>query len=78
MMNDDVYDEKYLKSKMRIDENGKDSGVEDRDDNQVSRWEDLQRFLTNIKVTILIVSHNTSVSVAGLVTMINMTHSRII
>ena len=33
MMNDDMYDEKYLKSKMRIDENGKDSGVEDRDDN---------------------------------------------
>ena len=56
MMNDDMYDEKYLKSKMRIDEDGKDSGVEDRDDNQVSRWEDLQRFLTNIKVTIFIVS----------------------
>ena len=26
-------DEKHLESKMRIDEYGKDSGVEDRDDN---------------------------------------------
>ena len=31
--NDDIHDEKYLESKMRIDEYGKDSGVEDRDDN---------------------------------------------
>ena len=32
-MNDDMYDEKYLKSKMRIDEYGEDSSVENRDDN---------------------------------------------
>ena len=31
--NDDMYDEKHLESKMGIDEYGKDSGVEDRDDN---------------------------------------------
>ena len=41
---------KYLKSKMSIDEYGKDSSVENRDDNEVSRWEDLQRFLTNITI----------------------------
>ena len=73
MMNDDMYDEKYLKSKMRIDENGKDSGVEDRDDNQVSRWEDLQRFLTNIKVTILIVSM-INIMIVMMITMAMMIH----
>ena len=30
---------------MRIDEYGEDSSVENRDDNEVSRWEDLQRIL---------------------------------
>ena len=37
---------------MRIDEYGEDSSVENRDDNEVSRWEDLQRILTNITIGI--------------------------
>ena len=53
---DDVDDislnENHLKSKMRIDEYGEDSSVENRDDNEVSRWEDLQRILTNITIGI--------------------------
>ena len=53
LMNDDIsLNENHLKSKMRIDEYGEDSSVENRDDNEVSRWEDLQRILTNIKIEI--------------------------
>ena len=53
LMNDDIsLNENHLKSKMRIDEYGEDSSVENRDDNEVSRWEDLQRILTNITIGI--------------------------
>ena len=53
LMNDDIsLNENHLKSKMRIDEYGEDSSVENRDDNEVSRWEDLQRILTNITIEI--------------------------
>ena len=53
LMNDDIsLNENHLKSKMRIDEYGEDSSVENRDDNEVSRWEDLQRILKNITIGI--------------------------
>ena len=39
---------KHLKSKVCEDEDCKDSCVEDRDDKEVGRREDLQRFLGNI------------------------------
>ena len=53
LMNDDIsLNENHLKSKMRVDEYGEDSSVENRDDNEVSRWEDLQRILTNITIGI--------------------------
>ena len=39
---------KHLKSKVCEDEDCKDSCIEDRDDKEVGRWEDLQRFLGNI------------------------------
>ena len=39
---------KNLKSKVCVDQDGKDSCVEDRDDKEVGCREDLQRFLGNI------------------------------
>ena len=39
---------KHLKSKVCEDKDCKDSCVEDRDDKEVGRREDLQRFLGNI------------------------------
>ena len=43
-----VCPKKHLKSKVREDEDCKDSCIEDRDDKEVGRREDLQRFLGNI------------------------------
>ena len=61
LMNDDIsLNENHLKSKMRIDEYGEDSSVENRDDNEVSRWEDLQRILTNITFEINFVKNISS------------------
>ena len=58
LMNDDIsLNENHLKSKMRIDEYGEDSSVENRDDNEVSRWEDLQRILTNITIEINVIKN---------------------
>ena len=55
---DESLNENYLESKMRIDQYGEDSSVENRDDNQVGRWEDLQRILTNITIEINFIKKN--------------------
>ena len=58
LMNDDIsLNENHLKSKMRIDEYGEDSSVENRDDNEVSRWEDLQRILKNTTIEINVIKN---------------------
>ena len=59
---------KNLKSKMCVDEDGKDSCIEDRDDKEVGRREDLQRFLGNIPFMFI----NNQIIVAWLNTVVSM------
>ena len=59
--------QKHLKSKVCVDEDGKDSCIEDRDDKEVGRREDLQRFLGNIPFMFI----NNQIIVAWLNTGVN-------